>query len=352
MARSFSLWFSGVAGFLLLLELLFRVLPVSTSTETGYYIDPLILTYPAHHRWTDATGWDLRNAQRLESNNYGYVANRDFVRNENAVALIGDSFIEASMLTAADRPGAQLERALGSRPVFAMGNPGTALLDYAERIRFAREQFGVRDFVVLMERGDVKQSLCGSGNINARCLEPKTFEPRIEKILPPSRAKLIFRHSALAQYVFGQLKFSPQRLRQQAFPPPHSQVKPTPANTLVAKKTNTEADIAPFVDVVTAAFFERIKPFVTGKLVIVIDSDRSTLFVGQSRPDLSRARFIELARAAGAIVVDTEQLFQAHFAHSKLKLDVGPYDGHLNALGVELVTQAAAKALTQQHGNP
>lgn len=344
MAQKFTLWLVGVGGFLLLLELLFRVLPVSTSTETGYYVDPLILTYPPHHQWTTSTGWDLRNAQRLESNNFGFVASRDFERNGLAVALIGDSFVEASMLAAADRPGAQLERALGSRPVFAMGNPGTALLDYAERIRFAHDQFGVRDFVVLMERGDVKQSLCGSGNINARCLAPETLAPRIEKIPAPGTAKRIFRHSALAQYVFGQLKFSPQKLRQQAFPPPH-QVESEPNRTAVTVLASPIDEAAPFVDVVTHTFFERIKPYATGKLVIVIDSDRGALFAGQLKSEPSRARFIELARAAGAIVVDTEPLFQAHFVRSPLKLNVGPYDGHLNALGVKLIMHAAVEAL-------
>lgn len=350
MTRTFSLWLSGVAGFLLLLELLFRLLPVSTSTKTGYYTDPLILTYPPHHRWTIATGWDLRNVQRFETNNFGYVASRDFGRNEQAVALIGDSFIEASMLAANDRPGAQLERALGSRPVFAMGNPGTALLDYAERIRFAHEQFGVRDFVVLMERGDVKQSLCGSGNINGPCLDPKTLAPRLEKKLPPSKAKQIFRHSALAQYMFGQLKFSSQKSWQQALPPLHH-TGLAPANTTGNGPANPAVDVAPFVDVVTAAFFERIKPYVKGKLVIVLDSDRNALFAGHLKPDPSRARFIQLACAAGAIVVDTEPLFQAHFAQSPLKLDVGPYDGHLNSLGVKLITLAAAKAVKPQRGH-
>jgi hypothetical protein len=347
MLRISSLWLTGVACVLLLLELLFRVLPVSTSTETGYYIDPLILTYPPHHHWTIATGWDLRNAQRLESNNFGYVASRNFERNAKAVALIGDSFIEASMLRAADRPGAQLERALGSRPVFAMGNPGTALLDYAERVRFAHEQFGIVDFVVLMERGDVKQSLCGSGNINAQCLDPITLEPRIEKMPPPSKTKQLFRHSALAQYVFGQLKFSPKKLWQQAFPPVHN-IGLTSTNATSTGLAMPAIEVAPFVDVVTAAFFERIKPYATGKLVIVIDSDRQALFSGQLKPDPSRSRFIDLARSAGAIVVDSEPLFQAHFESSPLKLDVGPYDGHLNALGIKLSTQAAAKALAQQ----
>lgn len=345
MTRTFSLWLSGVAGFLLLLELLFRLLPVSTSTEMGYYTDPLILNYPSHHRWTTATGWDLRNAQRLQSNNFGYVASHDFERSKQAVALIGDSFIEASMLAAADRPGAQLERALGSRPVFAMGNPGTALLDYAERIRFAHEQFGVQDFVVLMERGDVKQSLCGSGNVNGPCLDPKTLAARIEKIPAPGAVKRIFRHSALVQYVFGQLKFSPKKLWQQAFPPPHSDAKSATARATGDDLPNHTQEVPPFVEVVSAAFFDRIKPYATGKLVIVLDSDRRALAAGQLMPDPSRNRFMELARAAGAIVVDTEPLFKTHFARSNLTLDVGPYDGHLNPLGVSLVMQAAATAL-------
>lgn len=346
MLRKFSLWLTGLVGFLLLLEIFFQLLPVSTSTETGYYIDPLILSYPPYHHWTTSTGWDLRNVQHLESNNLGYVANRDFERNANAVALIGDSFVEASMLPASDRPGAQLERALGGRPVFAMGNPGTALLDYAERIRYAHTHFGVRDFVVLMERGDVEQSLCGSGNINGPCLDPKTLEPRVEKQPPAGMLKRIFRHSALAQYVFGQLKLNPQQLLRQAFPPAHGGTAVQPDKARSGPLTPS-AKTAPYVDVVTRAFFERIKPYATGRLIIVIDSDRPALAKGQLKPDPSRARFIQLARATGATVIDTEPLFQAHFARSRLSLDVGPYDGHFNALGVSLVTHAAAMALTK-----
>ncbi|SFC66174.1 hypothetical protein SAMN05216344_12833 [Polaromonas sp. OV174] len=47
---------------------------------------------------------------------------------------------------------------------------------------------------------------------------------------------------------------------------------------------------------------------------------------------------------AGAVVVDTEPLFKAHFARSNLSLDIGPYNGHFNPLGVKLVTAAAANA--------
>ena len=109
---------------------------------------------------------------------------------------------------------------------------------------------------------------------------------------------------------------------------------------------SSEAAI-PDVDAVANAFFARVKPHVAGQLVIVIDSNRRALYAGQTISDPARARFIRLARAAGAIVIDTEPLFRAHVAHSPLKLDVGPYDAHLNRLGVSLFVQAAASALNR-----
>src|SRR6185312_9759582 len=147
----------GVAA-LLMLEIALRILPVPTSTATGYYYDPLILTYPAGHQFRVATGWDLECTQSLRANNFGFVADHDFVTDPNAIALIGDSFVEASMLPAAERLGPQIERRVAPRKVYAFGSPGSALIDYGERMRFAAEHFGIHDFVLLMEQGDIAQS--------------------------------------------------------------------------------------------------------------------------------------------------------------------------------------------------
>ena len=315
---------------------------------TGYHLDPLIITYPAQHSWTVSTGWDLRNAQRHRSNNAGFLAHRDFEVDPRAVALIGDSFVEASMLAADDRPGQQLEHALGDRPVFTMGGPGSSLLDYAQRIGLAHSRYGVRDFVLLLERGDVRQSLCGSGNIHGPCLDRLTLAPRTETQPPPNAAKRILRHSALAQYVFGQLKFDPGRLWRQAI----AQSRPVaaPLSVGVGDRAVQEAAAdspAPGLDEVVATFFARIEGKVAGRLVIVLDSDRAALYRGRPGPDAARTQFIKLARAAGAIVIDTEPLFRAQLERSPLKLDVGPFDGHLNALGVRIVTRAAAQALRE-----
>lgn len=344
--RRLALISTAWLALLLVLELLCRMLPVSTATHTGYHVDPALLTYPPGHRWTASTGWDLRNAHRLQANNMGFAAGRDFVPNPDAVALIGDSFVEASMLDATDRPAAQLERALGARrPVYAMGGPGSSLLDYAERIRWTARQFGTRDVVVLMERGDVRQSLCGSGNVHSACLDRTTLAPRTEAIPGAGTAKALLRRSALAQYLFSQLKLDPATLWRNAVlqsRPAH----PEPAKAASSPAPSSARFDARIVDAVTDRFFERIADSRPDRLVIVLDSDRSRLAAHQPIDDPERHRFIERARSRGAIVVDTEPLFAAHHAASTLRLDVGPYDTHLNKLGIRLAMQAAAQPVS------
>jgi hypothetical protein len=361
-ARTVGLAVAAAVGTLLACELLLQLLPVATATQTGYHADPAIFSYPPHHRFTMSTGWDLRNSQHLQANNMGFVARHDFVGNANAVALIGDSFVEASMLAAADRADAQLERSLGAaRPVYGMGGPGSALLDYAERIRWAVRHFEVRDIVVLMERGDVRQSLCGSGNVHFACLDRQSLAPRTETLPAPGIAKRWLRHSALAQYLFGQLKVEPTGLWRKAIE--QSRPAATPLQTHAAGVLGAAVGPAPgavagtggrsgppadirLVDAVTDRFFDRIDGQVAGRLIIVLDSDRGRLRQHLPIDDPERRHFIERARAHGATVVDTEALFTAHYARSSLRLEVGPYDSHLNPLGLRLAMAAAANALT------
>lgn len=333
----------GVLAVLVGLELLLRVLPVSTSTDTGYYLDPLVLTYPPGHEWRVATGWDLRNGQHVRANNAGFVADRSFVRNSAAIALIGDSYVEAAMLDANDRPAAQLEALLqGRRPVFAMGSPGTALLDYAERIRLAYQRYGVRTFVVLMERGDLLQALCGSGNVHAVCLDRNSYVQRVETLPAPSRLKQLLRHSALAQYLVSQLKLDPTQFASRLFPWRRTQHAGSGASP--------SSDAQPWVGPVTRKFFERVREAAPeSRLLILMDADRHQLQTGgPPDPDPGRVIFQDLARGLGAEVVDMEAVVRTHFKQSSRSLDIGPYDAHLNALGVLLYMKAAADQLARQ----
>ncbi len=341
---------TGLMTVVLLAELVCRVLPVSTATVTGYHLDPLILTYPSGHRFRTATGWDLRNAQTLQANNLGFVSDVDFVPDPQAVALIGDSYVEASMLPSIDRLGPKLQGHLGDRPVYAMGGPGSSLLDYAERIRLGSERLGVRDFVVFLESGDIRQSLCGSGNIHGPCLDRQTLAPRITLQTPPSTLRRWVRESAFAQYLFSQLRVAPDRLvpellalPQAALPRLDRQSAATTPPSSAPSPVRSSGPSAQALDAVAVSFFERVRPWVTGRLVVVLDRQRN----GEppSELDAEVERFARLAQERGATVVDMAPLYREHATRSTLSLSVGPYDGHLNALGLGLVARAAGDAL-------
>ena len=343
---------SGVLAVVLAAEVLLRGLPVSTATNTGYYVAPNILNYPPRHEWTMATGWDLRNVQHLRSNNMGFAAEHDFVAGSDAVALIGDSYVEASMLPLADRPAAQLERALGGRQVYAMGGPGSSLLDYAERIEWAHQTLGLNQFVVLMEHVDASQAVCDSGNVHAHCLLPDTLKPVVRRRPPSGAMKDFLRESALAQYLNSQLKFSPSRLVSPDFwrsgaPSETIQLGAPPATTARVSLTQQRQKV---IDAAVDTFFMRLETLPDIRVVFVIDMNRRNLETGVNQPDEGyhlAARFQE----RGHLVVRGEPLYREHQRASPLRLDVGPYDQHLNKIGVALLMNAAALVVQQNSIN-
>lgn len=166
--RPLRLLLLGILLTLFGLELLLRLLPVSTATMVDYHVAPTILTYPPHLDFTVATGWDLKNARHLRSNNYGFVDTQDFVPNPQAIAVIGDSFVEANMLAPDDRIGPALSRALGGAAVYSMGGPGSSLLDYAERARLAASRFGIQRFVFVLELGMSSRPCAAPATTTAR----------------------------------------------------------------------------------------------------------------------------------------------------------------------------------------
>ncbi len=344
--RQLSWFLLGLIAPLVLAELVFRLLPVATATMRGYYLDPDVLSYPPHHRWQVATGWDLRNAQTLRGNNWGFAAAHDFVPDPRAVALIGDSYVEASMLAPADRPAAQLERLLPvGRPVYVLGSPGSSLLDYAQRLRLVSQRLDVRDVVLLLERFDARQSLCGSGNVQALCLDRQSLQVRSEHEPAPGALKAMLRHSALAQYLVGQIRFSLPALVQATFSrttPGDAAAASTPRPAPQAQEL---AAMRRMVDAVTATFFEQVRPYRRGRLIVAVDGRRADFARAPDLVDAERSHLMQRLREGGAEVIDLEGAYAAHAQRSTRSLDVGPYDGHLNPLGVGIAMREVAAVL-------
>jgi len=289
----------------------------------------------------------------MRSNNMGFAAEQDFVVGSNAVGLIGDSYVEASMLSSKDRPAAQLERLLAGPQVYAMGAPGSSLLDYAERIAWANQTLGLTTFVVLMENSDASQALCNSGNVHAWCLDPDTLELVIVRRPPSSFLKDLLRESALAQYLNSQLKFSISRLTSRDF-----WSSGTPSDVLPVPAVREEVDVQPqlgsaqrkVVDASVNIFLSRLETLKGIRVVFAIDMNRENLKPSISLPD-EGFHVAERLRARGYVVVHSESLFREHQRRSPLNLEVGPYDGHLNSLGIGLLMNEAAEALKKNSTN-
>lgn len=352
MRRTLLILLTTLLALLLALELLMRLLPVSGATRVADHLGAEIPAKPPGHRWTIATGWDLRNAQTLQANAQGFSAQRDFVRDPRAVALIGDSFVEASMLPAPERLEAQLQRHLGeAQPVYAMGSPGSSLLDYGWRARWAREQFGVQRAVLLLETGDIRQSFCGSGNVVSRCLTPEgdlRGVPRAEA----GALKRLLRHSALVHYLLAQLRLDADTLWAnavaQSLPAQGHEVGQGAAVDRRAGSARSDTlDEAERrrIEQVTDAFFA-LYAADPAQLVILLDAHRGEQRRTGQGSSPAREHFMALVRARGVRVVDLAAVYAPHLASSPLRLEVSPSDGHLNGLGLGLVAQAAARALS------
>lgn len=324
---------AGVLAVLFLLEFAFRVLPVGTATQGGYYEHPLILSYPARHCFVASTGWDLKGPQRICANNVGFVSDHDFVADPTAVGLVGDSYVEANMLPAEKRIGAALERQLGGRPVYAFGGPGSNLLDYAVRAKFAAEKFGIRTFVFILERNDVKQVLCGSGHVHGVCMEAHSGQIKTLTQAPPGLLKRVLRESALAQYLVSQLKIDltkPLWNRGTKIP---AATGNAPVLSVLQQKTAVDY------------FFRQILSIEGGRFVFVVDPDRAHLL---EPVEGDHGALLDMMREAGhqhAIVIDPSEEFRKYLVDTHRILAVGPYDLHWNGDAVEIVAKLAGKAL-------
>ena len=191
--------------------------------------------------------------------------------------------------------------------------------------------------------------LAGSGNTHSRCLDPAKLQPRTERQPPPSTLKRWARHRALAQYLFGQFKLQPMVLLRSMF------VRTVPADPPSLAAVVAARPLAPLdpgarrlVDTAVERLFADAGPHLRGRLLFVIDGRRDGSGEVQASDDLERLYLKERPAANGAAVIDLEPLFAQHARRSARKLDVGPCDEHLNALGVALAIQPVADWLRNE----
>src|SRR5262245_23435639 len=122
-ARGLLFAFAGAAAaalaLLAVLEVTLSILPIVAgvhrqSPRSGGTSARLV----ANHRYTWSMGWDLRHVVEGRTNAMGFISPYDYGTEKPAVALLGDSFVEAQMLAYDESLAGRLDARLGSMRAF------------------------------------------------------------------------------------------------------------------------------------------------------------------------------------------------------------------------------------------
>src|SRR4030095_8834158 len=87
----------SLAFAIVVIEVVLRFLPVTTSMERMPVDESRpILRFPSNTDFVYSSGWNFEFVNYGRFNNYGFVNNQDYTREEGAksLAIIGDSYVE------------------------------------------------------------------------------------------------------------------------------------------------------------------------------------------------------------------------------------------------------------------
>lgn len=349
----------GIAFTLLLLEVLFRFLPVARApwVEPPTAENP-IQRYVANSPFTWSTGWNFQGVVHGRTNAQGFVASYDYDASAASplVAVIGDSFIEAFAVGFPHSLTGRLQEALGAQGrAYAFAQAGSPLSQYVTYAKYACETYRPQRMVILIVGNDFDESVFANRIRNGIFhLHPR--DGGFDHILtpqPPMRlAERIARNSALALYIFrnlGRGGLAPALIIGKA----HAQgggVGPYVGNTSADAGAARVAEGEKLIE----WFLGRLSDLACLKprdIVLAVDAMRPEIYdparLSAARSSYfgrMRAKVLADAASRGFTVVDLEQAFFASFARDGRRFE--PLnEGHWNAHGHAIAAEAVQAAL-------
>jgi hypothetical protein len=159
----------GLVSVFLLLEAVFRLLPVSDRVE----IMPVNESHPYLHfrpsqeyQITQGNLFQIRARKR--TNNEGFFSDLDVLEGDtnSRVAVIGDSFVEAVQVENRETIHARLDSLLPPDwTVYGIGSSGSALPQYLAYARYACERLKPKALVFVIYQNDFQESIAGKSPV-------------------------------------------------------------------------------------------------------------------------------------------------------------------------------------------
>ncbi|HET7766807.1 MAG TPA: hypothetical protein VFK92_17105 [Burkholderiales bacterium] len=342
-----ALFCAGAVATLVGLELALRLLPVSVGLyQTDQVEIRPLRTYQAHRPFTYSMTWEMRDARRGWTNNYGQLAPFDYVPGSHPVIVVGDSYVESQMNDYRDT----LQGVLGSmlrtkEPVYGLGVSGMSMADYLALAQQAAAEFSPRAAVFLIVDGDIAESLVDQPGYRyfrptahglKLTLHPRKVHPWLTRVRQSVGDLYLFR------YVTQNLRFS--------FPPLGSVFREAKAAVPAQEAGAQYAAVDRFL-----ADLEAGSGIPTRCIAFLMDGDRYAIYdprlaTARADPPEARAYFMRRAAALGYRVADLEPVYREHFMLHGRHFDYYPLDRHLNGLGHRVAAEQAYRLLVGRNG--
>ena len=282
-----------------------------------------------HRDYTSSMGWDLRHVVHGRTNSMGFLSPLEYTPGHRAVALLGDSFVEAQMLRFDESLAGQLEsRWRGQVHAYNFGMSGAALPHYLGMAREMASLFTFDAAVVVITPGDYVEGFESQEGLYSWS---DAAEEGLVKLVPAahrSGIRQLARELAVVRYVRSNMKLTLNHILPSA----------RKACTPQLLSGQDKARLSRYVEALPEAL--RLPP---GKIVLVFNAPTRDVYerVDRNRdasppcPDLDTnaiAYLKERAAARGMEIVEAGQVFESHYRAHRRQLDFSPVDGHWNGL--------------------
>src|SRR6266487_2773412 len=344
----------GIALPLLMLEIAFRFLPVSSVTGT-MVVDQNnpIIRFTPNQLFTFSKGWRFAILNSGRINNYGFVNDQDYTRHDHGgpLIIIGDSYVEAMMVPYQQTIQGRLAKLLeNKRTVYSIGISGAQLAQYLAFAQYTWAEFHPEGMVFVIVGNDFDESLTKyreEPGFHHFQEDPGTHDLKLVRTdYRPSLAKRLLRSSALVRYLWRTVGIGniPRRV-----PPKAESFVQYVGNTAAYASEDRLTDSRRVVDRFFSELPERVGLEKT-RILFVIDAMRPEIYLELdlnratgSYFDLMRQYFLHQAKRNGYEVIDMQPRFVFRNRRDGSRFEFAT-DGHWNELGHEEAADAIASS--------
>ncbi|MDB9872197.1 hypothetical protein OAD02_02740 [Alphaproteobacteria bacterium] len=326
-----------------LIEIVFRILPTTSPLD----LQPIsseddILRFSANEITTFSLGAYFYKTVTKKTNNYGFYTNYDFHKNSNPdVAIIGDSYVEATQIKNEDTLGEVLKAKHPNLSIYQLGVSGVPISQYIQMVRYAKREFSPKHYVIVLVGNDFDESLC---NIRIKegtwCFDDK-YNLTFNRFDGYQGLRALARKSATLRYIVFHLGLNWRAVAAGLGlkDPGLSAVKEYAGN--VDRYKSDQITRASFT-VIDHFFKELVKMGIENKVTIVLDADRADIYNDTNTKSYfknMRSYTMQIANLNQITTIDMDPIFRDDYSRYNKKFEF-PTDGHWNEHAHRLVSNA------------